>query len=346
MATIKEIAALAKVSVATVSRVLNNDQTLSVTDETRQRIYAIANKLQYVPPRTRNAKKQGDKLKETKIGLLLWCSKEYESDDPYYLSIRQGIEKQCLELGTDITKVVRMNVDADDVDFQDVDGLIVVGKIDAGEIQYLNVKNDRVVFVNTSPDIQQYDSVIFQLEQSAEMVLDYLFELGHQHIGYLGGREFLEKFKVQRSEELPEKRKETFKRVMKERGLYNPEHVWVDDWTIMSGYELMKKALQKGNLPSAFFAANDRIAIGAIRALHEQGWKVPQDVAIVGFDDIEISAFVTPPLTTMKVYTEQMGKTAVNLLMDRLNGREIPMQVVLPTKLIIRESCGGKMKNR
>jgi LacI family transcriptional regulator len=342
MATIKEVAALAKVSVATVSRVLNNDQTLSVTEETRQRIYAIADKLQYVPPRTRNAKKHGDRSKETKIGLLLWCSKEYESDDPYYLSIRQGIEKQCLESGADITKVVRMNAHADDVDFQDVDGLIVVGKIDAGEIQTLNVKSDRVVFVNTSPDIHQYDSVVFQLEQSAEMVLDYLFELGHKQIGYLGGREFLEKFKVPRSEELPEKRKETFEKVMKSRGIYNPEHVWIDDWTIMSGYELMKKALQKGNLPSAFFAANDRIAIGAIRALHEQGWKVPQDVAIVGFDDIEISAFVTPPLTTMKVYTEQMGKAAVHLLMDRLNGREIPMQVVLPTKLVVRESCGGK----
>jgi LacI family transcriptional regulator len=83
------------------------------------------------------------------------------------------------------------------------------------------------------------------------------------------------------------------------------------------------------------------MAIGALKALTDAGLKVPDDVAIFGFDGIELCEFVTPPLSTVKVHTEEMGKAAVNLLVERINGRNLPLKVVVPTSLIIRKSCGG-----
>lgn len=103
----------------------------------------------------------------------------------------------------------------------------------------------------------------------------------------------------------------------------------------------MKKAIKKGDLPTAFFVASDPMAIGAIRALLESNIGVPDEVAIVSVDDIEMAAFVSPPLTTVKMYSEQMGRVAVNLILERISGREIPLKVEVPTKLIIRDSCGS-----
>lgn len=103
----------------------------------------------------------------------------------------------------------------------------------------------------------------------------------------------------------------------------------------------MKAAIKQGNLPQAFFIASDPLAIGALKALQEAEISVPQQVALIGFDDIEMASFVSVPLTTVKIFTEQMGRTAVNLLMERINGRSIPIKAVISTKLIVRESCGA-----
>lgn len=86
------------------------------------------------------------------------------------------------------------------------------------------------------------------------------------------------------------------------------------------------------------------MAIGALRAIKEAGLSVPDDVAIVGMDDIEMAAFASVPLTTVKIYSEQMGRSAVNLMAERLRGRDVPLRVVVPTRLIVRESCGAKTK--
>ncbi len=104
---------------------------------------------------------------------------------------------------------------------------------------------------------------------------------------------------------------------------------------------MMNKMLNQTHRPTACFIGSDPMAIGAIRALHEHGVKVPEEMAIIGFDDIEVSAYMNPPLTTVKVYTEHMGKMAVNMLLDRFEGREVSVHVMIDTSLEIRESCGG-----
>jgi LacI family transcriptional regulator len=104
------------------------------------------------------------------------------------------------------------------------------------------------------------------------------------------------------------------------------------------GYELMKDAIKKGNLPEAFFIASDSMSIGAMKALQEANLRVPNDVAIASFNDVQMAKFASTPLTSVKVYTEQMGRIGVQLLLDRIAGRELPLKVTVPTKLFIRDS--------
>ena len=116
--------------------------------------------------------------------------------------------------------------------------------------------------------------------------------------------------------------------------------VYKGDFTLEDGYNLMKNMVSLKNIPSAVFVASDPMAIGAYKAITEKGLKIPEDISIIGFDDIMTAKFLTPALTTVKVYTDFMGETALNTLIDRIvNNRELSKKTVLPVKLIIRESC-------
>jgi len=339
MATIKDIAREANVSTAAVSRILNYDQTLSVSDDTRQRVLEVAQQLDYKPSKRRtNGKVAKEEKRAFQIGLVIALTPQDEVNDPYFLSIRQGIERRCEQIGLNISSVIRINEETIYSNFQELDGLIVIGSIDIAEGNPFYLQSTNVVFVNSSPDEDRFDSVISDYERATEGVLHQLFAAGHERIGYIGGKEMVKRLngEVYRMED---KREKTFQRIMKEKGLYNTEYTFIGEWTSAGGYERMKEALDKGNHPSAFVVASDPMAIGAMRALHEAGIKVPEEMALISFDDIEAAAFLNPPLSSVKVHTDEMGALAVDTLLSRLKGRQIPVKVVLPTKLIVRESC-------
>ncbi|UOE95126.1 substrate-binding domain-containing protein [Alkalihalobacillus sp. LMS39] len=336
MATIKEIAELAKVSTATISRVLNNDKSLSVTAETRERILEIAKELKYVPVRKRYTdNKVSAVVGETEIGIVMFCSPEYEWEDTYFLSIRKGIESECLEKGLLVKKISHYTGGMTDVKMNNLDGVIVVGMISEEDEKELSQRvNGNVVYINNISKSEEFDAVIIDHEKATKAALEHLFSLGHTKIGFIGGQE-----RDQSNNKIMDVRHRTFVEVMKQRALYNPEYIYISrQFLISDGYASMKKAGEKESFPSAFFIASDAMAIGAMRACHELGMKIPEDVSIVSFNDVEMASFTQPALTTIKVYTEEMGKAAVKLLMDRLGGREIPFKLELPTKLIVRES--------
>ncbi|CRK82686.1 LacI family DNA-binding transcriptional regulator [Neobacillus massiliamazoniensis] len=339
MATINEIAKKAQISKTTVSRVLNDDQTLSVTEETRNKILKVAEELDYIPKRQRNKpKKINDPKKYEKIGLLMYLSLESEFDDPYYSAIRNGIEKRMFELGIDLSKILRPPFNKKDL--EGLDGLIVVGVIGQEEVENQVKLVKHLVFVDVSPDEQLYDSVVIDFEKATSNVIQYLLELGHEKIGYIGGQSYT-MAGLSGKLDIQDIRKRTYEKVLTDRGLYNSEYTYIGKWTTKDGLTLMEEAINSGNLPTAFFIGSDPMAIGAMKALTDAGLKVPEDVAIFGFDGIELCEFVTPPLSTVNVHTEEMGKVAVNLLVERINGRNLPLKVVVPTSLIIRKSCGG-----
>lgn len=327
MATIKDIAELAGVSIATVSRVLNYDSTLSVGDETKKRIFEAAEQLSY-------KKKPSRKLEAGKIALLQWYTEKEELEDLYYMSIRLGVENQARQLGFNVSKYFQDNYA--ELKQDDIQGLIAIGKFSNKQINDMVSITQNIVFVDTSPDEEQFDSIVIDFEKATKKVIDYFFVKGHEKIGYIGGREVF-KDKTSTIEDI---REVTFKNYLAEKELLNENYMYVGEFTVDDGHSLMEKAiLEHGeNLPTAFFAANDSLAVGALRALLEQGISVPGRVNIIGVNDISISKYVYPSLSTVKVYTELMGETAVNTLAERIEGRKTAKKITISTKLILRDS--------
>ncbi|WP_152395620.1 LacI family DNA-binding transcriptional regulator [Paenibacillus guangzhouensis] len=344
MATIKDIADRAGVSSATVSRVLNQDYSLQVSEETRQRIMDAAKALEYKKGGNRARKKNADAaaMNILNIGLVIWCTEELEFSDPYYLSIRQGIERECAKQGMHVTKVFRLMDDAQEVDTEQLDGLIVIGKVDLDVVQRpLNTKPKPIVFIDYILN-DNCDSVMFDLRKAARQAMEHLFELGHRQIGYIGGVSYIRR--TEGRVHNVDQRQLEFEAMMSDRGLLDPSLVFVGDWRTEEGYRLMLQVLERKERPSALLIGSDPMAIAAIKAANEAGLSIPEDMAIVSIDDIHMASFVTPPLTTVKVYAEEMGMTAVKLLVDRLRGREVSLHVTVPTKLIIRKSCGASAR--
>ena len=340
MVTIKDIAKLANVSTATVSRILNNDATLSVSDETRKKILDLANELDYKPLRKKSVKTE-KKIESFTIGLIFLND---ESIDPYFQSIRKGVESTCHQFPINIvsTMVVGKSVITSDT-LSELDGLIVIGDIDTKEIKEIYYKNNNIVVVDyLPPHDHNVDVVISDFEGATEQVIDYLLDLGHQEIAFVGGKGLVHGVVSGKMAEKVDVRKSTFEKVIKEKDLYNPSYILEEDWGPANGYSLTKRLLENENQPSAIVVASDPMALGVLRALHESGIHVPNDVSVVSFDDIEAAAYVNPRLSTVKVHGDEMGRTAVKLLYDRLLGRELPMRVMLPTELIIRDSSSAK----
>ncbi|PKK94207.1 MAG: LacI family transcriptional regulator [Tenericutes bacterium HGW-Tenericutes-6] len=332
MATITEIAKKTNVSIATVSRVLNYDKSLSISEDKRKLILETAENLDYQPPKR---KKQNLK-KPITLGLLHWYTIEQELDDTYYLSIRLGIERTCYEKHIELIKIFRSN-ETYDLDYlKPLDGVIAVGKFSNDEVKRFEEKFPIIIFVDSSPEASNYDSVVIDFESAMKKAIDHIIDLGHKNIGYIGGREYIGKHATA----LGERREIFFREYLKELNLFDERNVHVGSFTIESGYQLMKKAIEQNHLPSAFIIASDGMAIGLMKAAYEAGIRIPKDLSIIGFNDIAQSQYTIPPLTTVKVYKEFMGQTAVDLALERIFGqRAISKKVTIPTELVIRESC-------
>ncbi len=328
MATIKDIADKAGVSIATVSRVLNYDKTLSVGDETKKRIFEVAEDLSYSKHKKRKASSK-------KIAILHWYTEKEELDDLYYMSIRLGIEERCQEHEVELVKF--FYDDLGKMKRNGIEGIIAVGKFSPGQIEQMNEVSPNIVFADFSPEQEDYDSVAIDFEKATRKVLSYFETHGHTEIGYIGGHEtFRGEFEV-----LEDPREQTFRSYMQAKNRLNEDWIYIRHFSVNDGYDLMKKAIEEhgDNLPTAFFIGNDAMAIGCLRALHEAEIKVPERVNIIGVNDISLSKYVFPPLSTVKVFTDLMGQTAVDLLLEKLTEhRTITKKVTLSTELTIRQS--------
>lgn len=331
MANLKTIAEQTGVSITAVSRVLNGDSTLSISEAKRKLIQEIAEQIGYKTPRSRADSLVRSKLR---IGVVSWYSDLEEIEDPYYLAIRLSVERECLSREFDMVRLYLRDKQLSPKVSEKIDGVIALGRFDAEEMEQLAALSDLCVTVDSSPDESRYDSVVIDMGKAVGDILRYLIENGHREIGYIGAHN------VFGGKRIPDDREAVFRECLSERGFYRQEHIHIGDRLCAEeGYLLMKLALAQGKLPTAFFIENDSMAAGALRMLHEAKVGVPSEVSIVGFNDNTISAYLQPPLTTVKVHVEFMGETAVGLLADRLeSNRSICKKVVIPTQLMIRES--------
>lgn len=326
MTTIKDIASKAGVSIATVSRVLNFDDTLNVTDATKQRIFEVAEELNYVKKKDKNIKKS-----IYKVAIANWYTEKEEILDPYYLSIRMAIEKKCASENIEVVKLSPFFTS-----YIKVDGIVAIGKFGHMEVEKLRTVSESIVFVDSSPKSEVYDSVVSDLKYATINILNYLEQLGHKNIGFISGVEYINGG----TEIFVDIRVRTYKEEMHFRGIDYKNNLYIGEFTPQSGYMLMKKTLEDKNNITAYIVANDSMAIGAYRALSEAGLKIPKDISIISYNDNITAQFIVPALTTIKIHMEFMGETAVELLIEKLkSGREIAKKIVIPTELIKRESC-------
>lgn len=325
MATIKEIAAKAGVSIATVSRVLNHDETLNAQEETKQRIFEIAEQLEY------ELKTQKKRKKRLKVGVLYTYTPAEELEDPYYLCIRLAIENELDEEGY---KKVPITMDDTPESLNKVDGIICTGTFSESMFGKIESWNKPTVFIDANANIQKFDSVVIDYKQAVIEVLDYFIEKGHTKIGFIGCAET-----DGDGRKLEDGRAITVKEYLISKDLYRPEYIKTGLYYAKYGYKLFKELYELEDVPTAIFVANDSMAAGCYKAAYEIGLKIPEDISIIGFNDIPTAKYMIPPLTTVKVQMEFMGEYAVHMLEERiLEDRELCMKVTLPAKLHIRDS--------
>ena len=327
MSTLKDIAKEINVSIGTVSRVLNHDDTLKINPATRQAILSYARKIGY----QKKPKKNQNRL----VGVIVWISQKDELNDPYFMEIRHGIEKAAEEAHVFLMTVYKQEGLYALEKLQDVEGLICIGKFTEKEISQFETITKTMVFVDSSPSPIKYSSVMIDYEQSTTLVLEYLLSKQYPTIGFLGGIETLNDASL-----WDERRLHHVKTILKKHHLYNEKHIHIGAFSAQSGYLMMQKIIQNNTYADAYFCASDMIAIGALKALHEANIKVPDQVALVGFNDIAQATYTHPALTTLKVYTEVMGEEALKSIIEKLDtSKKLPIKKIVPTKLIVRRTA-------
>lgn len=329
MANLSQIAKKAGCSISTVSRVLNYDPTLSVTDKTKQKIFRIADDMNYSLPK--NRAKSGQNL-----AIVQWYTEEQELKDEYYLSIRIGVEEAAKKYGYTIERYFKNDL-LDPI--KDAVGVIAIGRYSQGEINDIIQKNSSTVFVGQDTLSNNLTCVVTDMITPVERVLNFFLDNGLERIGIVtsNGRT------NDNHEKIYDERLKTFRDFMRSKKLYTPKNVFLGNISPQSGYQLISEALESRNLedfPNALFISSDTMAVGVLRALSENHIKVPEDVNIISFNDSANAKFTLPALSSIRVHTKQMGARGVLALRELIENKVeyAPEKVVIGTRLIFRES--------
>jgi len=332
--TIKDVARLAGLSLSTVSLVIN--ERGYVSEETRKKVLQVVQKLSYHP--TRSARGLASKTSGN-IGFIL-SEDHFSQAEPFYTRIFLGTEFEARNhnyyvLLTTVGKhFTRRNSEFPRFLLErNVDGVIIAGKVDERLVDYIDSLGLPLVLVDYELPRRRVSSVLIDNRKGGHEATLHLLQAGHKDIGFIGGD--LEHPSIA-------ERFSAYKETLTENGItINDNLVVVDekDTQLHNGYAAIKKLLAKGGKPSAIFAANDAMAIGCMRYLRQAGIKIPEDIAVVGFDDIDMSSHVEPRLTTVRVFKEEMGKLAVQRLVEVFKTKsKTVVTTLVPVELTVRES--------
>ncbi len=327
--TLEDIARLSSVSRSTVSRVVNGDE--KVREETRQRVLEVIQQHNYQPNQAARRLAAG---RTDTFGLVIPAGAGATFSDPYFSQVIQGVSNACNQQdyslmlwlsGLEHEQRILRHLANNNL----MDGVVVsftlandpiVEKLSHGQLPFV------IIGHHPNPEINSVD--IDHLE-AAQLATRHLLGHGYQRIATISGPS---------TQIAGQDRLQGFNLALKEVNLFNSELVAEGDFTEAGGYAAMQQLLPRQ--PQAIFAANDTMAAGAYRVIYESGLKIPEDIAIIGFDDLPIAAQLDPPLTTIRQPLHRMGQMAVERLIDLLREPQTPpRQVTLAPELIIRQSC-------
>jgi DNA-binding LacI/PurR family transcriptional regulator len=341
--TIIDVAEKAGVAVATVSRVINGKDDVSA--ETRSKVLEVMMELNYVPSKA--ARILGGKIERdlnrelNSVGLILNAPLK---GDPYYMHILNGIESELssegytciysqlnsiLDNGQDSVKPHVTGILLN----KDIAGIINIGPNLGKLSNTLRKTNKPMVFVDSDDLGDDLNYVQANNIQGAKKAVSHLVSLGHRRIAFVRVAWdfwFFNELKKGYLEVLQENNIEIDRNLIS-RGQNSTQ----------SGYEQATKLLSLENPPTAFFS-NDIISIGIIKAIKDKGLRVPEDISVIGFDDIDAAKYIDPPLTTIQVPKREIGVVAAKKIIDLIKNGEnsVPTRTFLPSKLIIRDSTG------
>lgn len=332
--TLEEVAKLAGVSRATVSRVINNPA--SVSPDFRSRVQKVIEETGYRPNLA--ARTLASRRSQT-IGLIIPSVTQSVFGDPYFAVLIEGISRACNLHDFTLALFLFHSEDESHRVYERalstglLDGLIVAAdKIIDPLIPQLIARQILAVYVGRPPDVSQTSYVDVDNISGSFLAVSHLLRLGYQRIATISGPQ---------DSAVGIDRRAGYVKALKQRGREIDESLVVEgDFCRDGGYTAMRQLLSQE--PEAVFAASDTMAFGAIQAIREAGLKVPDDIAIVGFDDLPLAAQCDPPLTTIRQPVQRNGKLAVETLIEMLEtAPHPPRHIVLPTELIIRSSCGA-----
>jgi LacI family transcriptional regulator len=334
MVTIKQIASAVGVSSATVSRVLNFDNTLSVSAQVRQSIIETAEALNYATPRNRNSAKPKPGV-ATKVALVHFLRPDQELADPYYVSLRLGIESRAALLQIETVKIYHTDDMPDPKALRATAGVIAIGVHSPDEVAWLKRHSHFVVFADFAPPDDTVDAVHSDRPLAMRRLLAGLTSAGYARIGFVGWWDN----SASGTRDAWEERGLAYVNWMRDAGTFDPGLCALDANTEDSGYRLTKQVLGHRQPPDVLITGNDNMAVGAYRAIHELGLRIPDDIAVASFNDISVAQFLNPPLSTVRLPSEEIGETAVDLMVERIEGRSFAKQTILPTRIIWRGSA-------
>lgn len=327
MATIKEIAEIVGVSSAAVSRVLNYDEGISVSEETREAIFATAEKIGY--------KKKVIYPKIENVALLYFTDNEDELEDVFYRGVREEVIKQAKKMN------IRLQIydcrDGMSVIPRDLNAFIAVGWLTRKEINQLYKICPRGVFIGTSPDEKLFDAVRPNMDSFVTQMVDYFVEKGHKKIGFIGGSDR----NIDTGKPSMDIREWSFRQSVAYYHCLEEEYILISEkFTVDEGYRMGKELLKKSSLPTALCIASDTLAVGVLQALNEKGIQVPEQMALFSINDVNIAKYLSPPLTTIHIDIPCICETALDLLRNRvLYGGKVTKLIFVNGIPIFRKSC-------
>jgi DNA-binding LacI/PurR family transcriptional regulator len=328
-----DIAREANVSQSTVSRVLNNSPRIS--EATRQRVREAMARLGYSPNAAARTLTTG---RSNLIGLVV-----SNITNPFYPEVIEAVVATAAKEDYNVVLCnAQENWELQSAHLElliehQVDGAILTSSLLDSELRLAKMALDRIplVMVNRTVNGFSVDSVHLDNTEAGRIVARHLAKLGHRRLGFVGGRQ---------ETSTNTDRLAGFRQALTELGIeLSPEHVVHGAFTYDSGYASACQLIALSDRPSALFCANDLIALGVMDAVYDAGLRVPQDVAIVGVDDVAAASLRPLALTTVRQPAAEMGSRAVKLLLERFrDGRQgEPLEIVLRPKLIVRRTCGA-----
>lgn len=332
MVTIYDVAKKSGFSSTTVSKALNNYS--DVSEKTKKKILETAAEMGYLP----NAHAQYLSTKKSwTLGVMFSEANEVGMKHPFFSAVIESFRKYAERGGYDLILASR-NLRTRDTSYLEhflhraVDGVIVICS-DPTDPQVKEIVESELPVIIIDMDHQNCSIVKSDNVEGAKMAVRHLYDLGHTKIAHIAGV---------RSSDVSNERIRGYEEALKELQLpYNPEYL-IDGglFSIEGGKQAMKRLLDLPETPTSVFVAGDHMAIGAIEAIKEHGLLVPEDISVIGYDDIEMASYITPKLTTIRQDTEEIGKRAAEILIEQINKKnKMIVSERIPVELMIRESC-------